>query len=50
MIIQEKIRELLPPAAAGCAADVRSIRIHEEEKTRITNRSARSTYPKKKSS
>jgi hypothetical protein len=49
MIMQQKSPELLPPAAADCATGVRLIKIHEEEKTRITNRSARSTYPKKKS-
>src|ERR1039458_2298374 len=49
MNLHQKSPELLPPAAADCATGVRLIKIHKEEKTRITNRSARSTYPKKKS-
>jgi hypothetical protein len=49
MIMHQKSPELLPPAAADCATGVRLIKIHEKEKTRITNRSARSTYPKTKS-
>src|ERR1039458_10688351 len=49
MNLHQKSPELLPPAAADCATGVRLIKIHEEEKTRITTRSARSTYPKKKS-
>jgi hypothetical protein len=49
MTMHQNFPELLPPAAADCAAGVRLIKIHEQEKTRITDRSARSTYPKKKS-
>jgi hypothetical protein len=41
--------ELLPPAAAGWVSGVRLIKIHEKEKSSITNRSAGSIYPKKKS-
>ena len=49
MSLRLKTPELLPPAAADCAAGVRLLKIHEEEKTGIINRSARSTYRKKKS-
>jgi hypothetical protein len=45
----QKSPELLPPAAADCATVVRLTKIHEEQKSSITNRSARSIYPKKKS-
>jgi hypothetical protein len=47
--MSQKPPELLPPAAADRATVVRLMKIHEEEKTSITNRPARSTYPEKKS-
>ena len=49
MTLHQKSPELLPPAAADCATGVRLIKIHKEHKSSITNRPARSTYPKKKS-
>jgi hypothetical protein len=49
MNLHQKSPQLLPPAAADCATVVRLIKIHEEQKSNITNRPARSTYPKKKS-
>ncbi len=49
MILHQRTPELLPPTAADRAAGVRLTKIDEEEKTSTTNRSARSTYPKKKS-
>jgi hypothetical protein len=49
MTLHQKSPELLPPAAADWATGVRLKKIHEEESSSITNRPARSTYPKKKS-
>jgi hypothetical protein len=49
MAMHQNSPALLPPAAADLVADVRLIKIHEEEKSSITNRLARSTYPSKKS-
>jgi hypothetical protein len=48
MTLHPKSPELLPLAAADWATGVRLTMIHEEEKSSITNRPARSTYPKKK--
>jgi hypothetical protein len=49
MIQHQRTPELLTPAASGWATGVRLIAINEEEQSSITNRPARSTYPKKKS-
>jgi hypothetical protein len=49
MSLHQKSPELLLPAAADCATGVRLIKIHEKQKSSITNRPARSIYPKQKS-
>jgi hypothetical protein len=49
MTVHQKTPERLPPAAADRVAGVRLTKIHEEEKSSITNRPARPTYPEKKS-
>lgn len=37
------------PGIPACVTVVRLTKIHEEQRSSITNRSARSSYPKKKS-
>jgi hypothetical protein len=49
MSMHQKSPTLLPPAAADCATGVQLNKIDEEEKSSITNRTARPTYPRKKS-
>ena len=49
MNLHQRSPELLPPAAADHATVVGLTKILEEQKSDITNRSARSIYPKKKS-
>jgi hypothetical protein len=46
MMSNPKSEELLPPAAAGCAAGVR---LEKSQEINIINRRGRSTHPKEKS-